>query len=142
MELKFRAWIDGEMVYIKDDLYIAFFNAPKAVDWAIYNRKTDTCFYIHDSSYPELLKSNFLMLFTGLKDKNGRDIYVGDIVNIKAPSWEYSEYKNEAVGFDGRGFHPWTECSGQIDIDFVASDEPNDIEIVGNVFENPELLTK
>ena len=38
MEKKYRVWLNKKMIYIKDDIYISFFNAKGAVDWSICNR--------------------------------------------------------------------------------------------------------
>jgi len=72
-----------------------------------------------------------LMQYTGLKDKNGKEIYEGDIVN----SWyeEYntggigSEFKKHIVEFKMGAF---TNC--------INTYKP--IEVIGNIYENPELL--
>lgn len=70
-----------------------------------------------------------LMQFTGLKDKNGKEIYEGDIVKW----WdEYGDGRfvwfKEIVKYDGGAFYP---------LCIMPSDE---FEVIGNVFENPELI--
>lgn len=70
-----------------------------------------------------------VMQFTGLPDKNGKDIYEGDVlkgtgIDGKVRTWE-------AVGLFN--FHHWQETQDLIE-------EHGDIEVIGNIHENPELI--
>jgi uncharacterized phage protein (TIGR01671 family) len=75
--------------------------------------------------------------FTGLKDKNNKEIYEGDIVSTfyRSMGWNLS-------GKNKLGVITWKNKSSCFKIcrDKQQCGITNVIEIVGNIFENPELL--
>lgn len=88
-----------------------------------------------------------IMQYTGLHDKHGKEVYEGDIVRIA--NYE-TEWKLSEPDFDWRVFeiqwnrYTWAYNNSVIysplsDYDTRTS-EPYDIEVIGNIYENPELL--
>lgn len=80
-----------------------------------------------------------LMQYTGLKDKNGKEIYKGDILQfyndvdyIIKPGYAKVVFKDGA--FCCKHFRYGTEYLANMDMSDM------DITVVGNIYENPELL--
>lgn len=122
-EIKFRAW-DGEiMIYPKRNLHITFFDAPSLVNWNIYDNDTR----ILSSQYCE----SVLMQYTGLKDKSGKEIYEGDVCKAKYAGGDGSDYIN-VVTWDNDG------ACFLLAKSFMWAWES--FEVIGNQFENPDLL--
>ena len=69
------------------------------------------------------------MQFTGFKDKNGKDIYEDDIVSGKDG---YDEPMVWQVAFESVNSE-WTGFN-------IGTDDAGCCEVIGNIFETPELL--
>ena len=72
--------------------------------------------------------------YTGLKDKNGIEIYEGDIVKATSDQYENENFVGKVI-FDEGCFLTWINKN---DIRGIWGED--DIEIIGNIFENSELL--
>jgi len=82
---------------------------------------------------------------TGLKDNNGKEIYEGDIVEFTAYTAfrEQSENRTEVVTYscEPNGRVGFTPMVWQTDVeDDYYNYEIENIRIIGNIYENPELL--
>lgn len=123
---KFRAWV-------KDEKRMTDVHEMTFIDGEVYLISDITGFY----AYEEFK----LMQSTGLKDKNDKEIYEGDVV--KFPEFNGDIYITPVVwdkscacfGLSFSGKYP-------ISFDYLEEfyTELKDIEVVGNIYENPELL--
>lgn len=82
-----------------------------------------------------LVKKDTVGQFTGLKDKNGTEIYEGDILN-------FGNNNPVEVVFDNGSFNVFDEPLGwDFDIDeYPVRTDFRYCEVIGNIYENPELI--
>lgn len=135
--LKFRLYDKaiGEMVY---DVCVGFIkDYGKTDDWVCADTSCGQITYRGDK-----LKDIVLMQSTGLKDINGKLIYEGDIIKIEY--YDYGiKYRIGVVEWDYDGFCVTyhnakdTKISGCGLVDIVNGDKQ---EVIGNIYDNPELL--
>ena len=148
-EIKFRAW--NEDLKIMCDL-------KKTTPLAMHPELAQDGLFIPFSKHLKLMQ------FTGLHDKNGKEIFEGDILRVK---WSIknespdSEWKAEEHIAGVEWSHPgwkirWSYFSKPFEIDgnkelcwyddYHRSNQPGafhkltEFEVLGNIYENPELL--
>lgn len=104
-EIKFRAWDAVKKIWLHFDI----------------------------SQNPEYwsgkIKDCPLQQYTGLKDKNGKEIYEGDILGGK-----------NAFGRDVRATVEWGKIGWEAHEDNELNLQWKEWEVIGNIYENPELL--
>ena len=128
-EIKFRAWDKTEN------------KMDRNVKELRFNSKTGlfgVLLYHMGFEYTRRAKDVELMQYTGLKDKNGKEIYEGDIISAWSQGWNaIGEVKHR---IDGLWFmYPayqhkimWGLCPNP--------EGKTSVEVIGNIYENPELL--
>jgi uncharacterized phage protein (TIGR01671 family) len=132
-EIKFRAWCstheENEMIY----------------DYCFLN-KDDNHFWAEDltNDRPDVDETLDVMQYTGVKDKNGKEIYEGDLLNCLGSTPDKPKVKKQ-IGkmiFSDftRGFvilikqnNGWYHPRSMNYFD-------ENLEVIGNIHENPELL--
>lgn len=130
-KIKFKAWLKKE--------YFSVLNPENKV-YDVENLDFDTQqAYLSECGWYDF-KDIELMQYTGLKDKNGVEIYEGDIIQFQ-PEPEEKPYHNKyVVDFfqEDCSFSLFQKGKAKLGL---FEYERNEIIVVGNIYENPELLT-
>lgn len=104
--------------------------------------------YLDDLPFPTLVKYPFedivLMQYAGIKDKNGKEIYEGDIVNIhqtvNGENVFVIEITNTGLVIPSYRFDRNYKYQYNIRELLEVDEYEKEIEVIGNIYENPELL--
>lgn len=122
-EIKFRAWDK-----IRKQMYL-----PES----LLNNPLETG-YIDDSGCPKYCGDE-LMQYTGLKDRLEKEIYEGDIIAVKCEcgyeaklsvEWGHNGYRLNQI-------YSHNFSNGEIELRWVER-----MEVIGNIYENPEILKR
>lgn len=133
-DLKFRAWLKNEKIIIEVKEIIFYPKKQIAYDVIEY-RYTDKEPF-HYTQWVDFDDIE-LMQYTGLKDKNGVEIYEGDIVKAVGYSAIEVVYDKESCSFKMK-----VQYIGWEDLLILSSNKTPHLEVIGNIYENPELLKK
>lgn len=151
-ELKFRAW-DKE----KKEWYGS--SNPNQLTWHGFHILGECTMQWPPLSYLENLE---ITQYTGLRDKNGKEIYEGDIIEFEDTTEDGYEYK-EGIDITNRACVVFKDCryrlkiSKRFDLDNIIEttsgvlvdmeedwelfiDSLKSSKVIGNIYENPELL--
>lgn len=117
-EIKFRAW--------NPETKKMFYDFDQNIKEVALGKS------IHLFVYETGLAYKSLMQFTGLKDKNGKEIYEGDVLNTGLGRTKVVQYFKDGFWLNAslEGAEWTLRCCN------LSS------EIIGNIYENPELLNK
>jgi len=133
-EIKFRGFYKGNAVFF-------------TLENIIGNRCGIPCVIVNNDEWVSIHILKNISQFTSLKDRNGKEIYFGDIlkvgrdsdntiVEVRQKNGQIFFNKSPAVWALGCifGTDHYNECG--------IPEQLDECEIIGNIFENPELLKK
>lgn len=131
---KFRAW-EPDMKFMNDQVRVT---SNRFGVGEILIEATDGFGWIE-------VKPEYLMQSTGLKDKNGIEIFEGDVVKVTDEDEAYS-YISVVKNYAEEGY-PAFDIEYPSDWDYesnvlstIMGGDYETIEVIGNVWENPNLL--
>ena len=138
-EIKFRAWskYSNEMLSPHDLWKCGFYLCPSNGTFNAYGCDPDEPNNSDLDSWGE--NENLIpMQFTGLKDKNGKEIYEGDIINGLVVT--YLGDSNAGLGMNAGWYLQRDDFESWVELECRCNENENNYEIIGNIYENPELL--
>ena len=153
-ETKFRVWLKDEKEYIPNFVedndagdgngpleYDVYYIAPETGAVIKHHNHREFGDWMYTVEGTNANREVEIEQYTGLKDKNGKEIYEGDIVKTNSP--DQPNFKVGVIEFVQQAFWISNVPSNRPDhthSELLLQYWETEIEVVGNIHENPELL--
>lgn len=126
-QYKTGEWLEGDLIHYRHDVMIL----PLEADWFDFVPRKDNPFRLPSDKF--VVNPETVGQFSTLKDKNGRDIFAGDILAVQGV-----EEKLEVRLVRGVFAFLW---NGDLDNEFPTGSPTHEwAEVIGNIHDNPQLL--
>lgn len=126
-QYKTGVWLEGDLIHYRHDVMIL----PLEADWFDFVPRKDNPFRLPSDKF--VVDPDTVGQFSTLKDKNGREIFAGDILAVRGV-----EEKLEVRLVRGVFAFLW---NGNLDDEFPTGSPTHEwAEVVGNIHDNPELM--
>lgn len=131
--IKFRAWnVKEKKMYSSCNYYLRLDGEGWSMwDW-VYGEGEESLNF-HRKNIATYVNGDILMQMTGLTDKNGKALYENDTISI---DWGDGNVHG-IVSWDYDRLTFWVKFLGNGDGDYL--NEIHDFEIIGNIYQHPEL---
>jgi uncharacterized phage protein (TIGR01671 family) len=108
----------------------------------IRHHKNDVCIFEQGGNRGEQVKPETVGQFTGLVDKNGREIYEGDFINYDGSTWGgvVQWHPNGYFFINDSYGKKYPRCDSYRSLGDMLDGRP--LVIIGNIHDNPEMLEK
>lgn len=127
--IKFRIFWDGVMFYSPSVMSEECYEGTGATN-------IDHCYLYLNKVLEDISNNDKIMQYTGIKDKNGKDVYEGDI-------FKSSKLKNNFNVVFCEESGKWKlKNEKSFNLSLYSSFEIMKCEVIGNIYENPEIIVK
>lgn len=139
-----KKWVEGCLIAIPEYNYFCILEDEDKVHPMDYPYLDETLGTFDGKATP--VNPSTICQFTGMTDKNGKRIFENDICKcIEVHSWGVEEFVSKMEWIDygwwfdtANGYYPLCNFDNSYDwLSHVA-----EIEVIGNIFDNPELLER
>jgi len=131
-QIKFRLLHEGEVIYVDGD-QVELITTKNGFDLLLHEQYFETGSGVAEEMWRVVRHPcENLMQYTGLKDKNGKEIYEGDCFRFLNDTDRWIIRWND----DDAGFEGYEPTSGSLTNCFVG----DEMELLGSIYENPELI--
>lgn len=137
-EIKFRAWDERWEVMYENFQFIK--SGDENNDWIVFTA-SNIPFDSNWKDNPFLRQQLKIMQYTGLKDKEGTEIYEGDVCTLFTDSPSEVLFIDGAFGYMSNG--------GDYFISFAQNSwfkwhksKSDEIKVIGNIYQHPHLIKK